>query len=357
MSKYKNFSILKRKPNIKKMAKFRKRNISTIRWIRSEGMQKMNEGNGEIFYGSNDIADLLITKNLKQRFEKNLETIHKKLNVYATNKEWYDYLDSIKGLRTFQFQKNNGYFFEDETLSHFEYNINSTHIMIELVGDKEFVLKYEAQFKNDFQVVKNKIEWMYSQDGSSIEIPLRHDRMPVEEMYPFLGEQTLAQFYDEFMHSTASILLLIGPPGTGKTTFIRGLLQHSEASALVSYDSSVLEKDFVFADFVQNDKNVLILEDADMFLKSRSEGNTMMHKFLNVGDGLVTTRNKKMIFSTNLPSVRDIDPALIRPGRCFDILNFTELNQEQAEKLANKFGNKLNRKLDSWSIADVFQTC
>jgi ATP-dependent 26S proteasome regulatory subunit len=48
----------------------------------------------------------------------------------------------------------------------------------------------------------------------------------------------------------------------------------------------------------------------------------MMHRFLNVGDGLVTTKGKKLIFSTNLPSIRDVDSALVRPGRCFDILNF-----------------------------------
>jgi ATP-dependent 26S proteasome regulatory subunit len=178
--------------------------------------------------------------------------------------------------------------------------------------------------------------------------------MPVAEMYPFLEGQDLGEYYDNFMESNASILLLIGPPGTGKTTFIRGLLQHTNSSAIVSYDANILEKDYVFADFIEGDKSVLVLEDADMFLKSRKEGNTMMHKFLNVGDGLVTTRNKKLVFSTNLPSISDIDPALVRPGRCYDILHFGELNQTEAETLAKKTGVKLNGKRDKWSIADVF---
>jgi ATP-dependent 26S proteasome regulatory subunit len=147
---------------------------------------------------------------------------------------------------------------------------------------------------------------------------------------------------------------LIGPPGTGKTTFICGLLQHTNSSATLTYDANILEKDYVFASFVEGDKNILILEDADMFLKSRKEGNTMMHKFLNVGDGLVTTRGKKMIFSTNLPSIKDIDPALVRPGRCYDILHFGELTQEQAETLAKKVGVTLNGKREKWSVADIF---
>jgi ATP-dependent 26S proteasome regulatory subunit len=98
----------------------------------------------------------------------------------------------------------------------------------------------------------------------------------------------------------------------------------------------------------------MVIEDADMFLKARSEGNTTMHKFLNVGDGLVTTRNKKLIFSTNLPSIRDIDPALIRPGRCFDIVTFDLLDQQAAEKLAKKMNVTLTETKDKWNIADIF---
>ena len=79
-----------------------------------------------------------------------------------------------------------------------------------------------------------------------------------------------------------------------------------------------------------------------------------MHKFLNIGDGLVTTRNKKLIFSTNLPSIRDIDPALIRPGRCFDVLAFDYLTQQQAQALADEVGVELTGERDQWTIADVF---
>ena len=123
----------------------------------------------------------------------------------------------------------------------------------------------------------------------------------------------------------------------------------------MTYDNSILGKDHVFADFIEGDRNVFVIEDADNFLGAREDGNDFMHKFLNVGDGLVTTKGKKMIFSTNLPSIKDVDPALTRPGRCYDVLDFQELTVEQAQLLADKLGVELpEQEKSTYSIAEVF---
>lgn len=307
----------------------------------------------KIILGASDVADYFVSTIIDERNHLKIDTNRKKFSIYSNKKEWNDFRPNLDDLRILDLG-DESYFFDDEALSYVNINIHSTHISVNIVGDKTFIDEIGKRFEDNFDFVKNEIEWIYSSDGNSIDIPLQNERMPVDEMYPFLGDKSLEKYYDDFMKSTASILLLIGPPGTGKTTFIRGMLQHTSSSATLTYDANILEKDYVFASFVEGEKNVLILEDADMFLKSRKEGNTMMHKFLNVGDGLVTTRGKKMIFSTNLPSIKDIDPALIRPGRCYDILHFDELNQEQAEKLAKRVGVELTKKRSKWSVADVF---
>jgi SpoVK/Ycf46/Vps4 family AAA+-type ATPase len=208
----------------------------------------------------------------------------------------------------------------------------------------------------DFEEVKNVIEWVYNTDGGQVEVPITSEKAPCIEMYPFLSTGSLESFYDDFMRSSASILVLFGPPGTGKTTFIRGLLQHTASSAMVTYDPAILAKDYMFAQFLDGDRNILVLEDADNFLTSRSEGNDIMHKFLNVGDGLITMKDKKIIFSTNLPSLNSVDPALIRPGRCYDVIKFNLLNFDQAKTLTNKLNIPFNEENTEkeFSLAEIF---
>lgn len=307
----------------------------------------------DIFLGASDISDYITGQLMFARNDSDKHTHTKECTLLADRASWHKTMMTSK-LRMIQIRGEAGLLVEDETHSWIDYSFSSNSLIVKIVGDAEFACHWYTMLSTEYEEVKNVIEWIYSGDGQSIEIPVRNDREPIEEMYPFLEGRTLADYYDTFMESSASILLLIGPPGTGKTTFIRGLLQHAGISAIVTYDPGILAKDHIFANFVEGDRNVMIIEDADNFLGARQDGNDLMHKFLNVGDGLVTTKNKKLIFSTNLPSIKDVDQALIRPGRCFDILHFGHLNAEQAQALAKKLDVELPGEKDSYSIADVF---
>jgi hypothetical protein len=177
-----------------------------------------------------------------------------------------------------------------------------------------------------------RVKWFYNAKGESVRLPIRNDQLPETAFYPALAGRELADYYDTYLASDSNVLILLGPPGTGKTSFLRGLLHHAQSDALISYDPDILRDDEIFADFMSGQERFMILEDADTFLASRTKsGNTVMHKFLNVGDGLLSTKGKKIVFTTNLPSIRDIDDALMRPGRCFDVLRFGKLTPEEAK--------------------------
>ena len=311
----------------------------------------------EFFLASSSLNDHHLTKLVAKRTENGLSTVNIKQEIVTTHKEWDNYLaENWLSCQIIQYGSNDG-LIVDNDLNFFDYSLQSSSAEIKMYGSREFVEKVRASLLRNFKIATCHIEWIYGADGSSVNIPLLGEKLPITEMYPFLDGETVEDYYDRFLDSDASILLLIGPPGTGKTTFIRGLLHYAKKNAMVTYDDKILERDYVFARFIEDDSDVMVIEDADNFLKSRSEGNTMMHRFLNVGDGLISMKGKKLIFSTNLPSVRDVDSALIRPGRCFDIVTFDNYTLEQAQTLAGKLGlsfDEKESKNDKYSLAEIF---
>ena len=313
-----------------------------------------------IFLGVSDVEDLITSEIMQKRVESDKTTVQRETTVLANRDTWKRWVEPQFQHDLFvQTNSSSGFIVEHETNNLIKFDVNSNSTTVRAFGDADFCEDIIEIVEEQFSVVTSYIEWIYGGDGNSVNVPLNRERLPCDEMYPFLKGETLESYYDRYMNSNANILLLIGPPGTGKTTFIRGLLAHRNCSAIVTYDAQILEKDGFFARFIEDDAEVMVLEDSDAFLKSRSDGNTMMHRFLNVGDGLVTTKGKKMIFSTNLPSIRDIDSALIRPGRCFDIVTFEPLNVQQANDLAEALSVKLpvrsrGKEMQKYSIAEVF---
>jgi ATP-dependent 26S proteasome regulatory subunit len=66
---------------------------------------------------------------------------------------------------------------------------------------------------------------------------------------------------------------------------------------------------------------------------ARSNGNMELHRFLAVADGVVRAQGRKIIFTTNLPNIGDIDEALVRPGRCFATVRTRALERREAASL------------------------
>jgi molybdopterin-guanine dinucleotide biosynthesis protein len=222
---------------------------------------------------------------------------------------------------------------------------------LELNGDPKEVKAFVERMDGMYKRAENLIEWVYNERGNSINVPLNF-RPAINSAYPWLPKP-LPEYIDEYLNSSASVLILIGPPGTGKTTFIKNLIHRSGGDAKVTYDERVMNSDGIFANFIESDTRFMIMEDADTFLKARTDGNTMMHRFLNVSDGLISAEGKKLVFSTNLPSIRDIDEALMRPGRCFDVVEFRPMTRAEALNVASDVGIDL-RDGSEFTLAEIF---
>jgi ATP-dependent 26S proteasome regulatory subunit len=108
-----------------------------------------------------------------------------------------------------------------------------------------------------------------------------------------------------------------------------------------------LASDEIFVKFITGGDDAFVVEDADHLLKPRADGNEHLHRFLTIADGVVRSQGRKIIFSTNLPNVGDLDDALIRPGRCFARIHVRTLTSAEARALAEEIAagdaEKLNR--------------
>lgn len=196
-----------------------------------------------------------------------------------------------------------------------------------------------------------------------------------EKYYPYIDTNVM---FDQFFTGAENILLIVGEPGLGKSKMSTLAIKHAYHNPdnlpydKIKYNPS-LDSQFITTVFVKsldvltNDKfwrslessqaDFVIIDDLDYMLTKRdteiqtqedAKKNVFLNQFLSYTDG-VEKNKTKFIITTN-QSYDDIDTALLRKGRLFDILELRKLDRNEAFAIWEENG------FDQESFDQTFKT-
>lgn len=164
------------------------------------------------------------------------------------------------------------------------------------------------------------------------------------------------------------LAILDGPPGTGKSYFVRALINEIENSIFLIVPSSLVghisEPNFMPAIIDLHEEEqvpiIMVLEDADAALLPRGVDNmSTISDLLNFADGIVGKIIDFRIIATTNAKRLEIEPALMRKGRLSRHVHIGKLELEHARNVFERLtGVKPSaaheEKLLKATLADVY---
>lgn len=163
--------------------------------------------------------------------------------------------------------------------------------------------------------------------------------------------------------SKGGLFMFHGPPGTGKTTYIKYLAGQINRDFI--YIPTTMIENFTSDPnclniLIQKTNCIIILEDAEKaIMKRHGDGmdSSAVSSLLNLSDGILSDILKTSVILTYNCPKNEIDSALRRKGRLQVDYEFTQLNVKDSKKLAKhlKHSKKTIDSIDNpMSVADIY---
>ena len=158
------------------------------------------------------------------------------------------------------------------------------------------------------------------------------------------------------IENSKGLVLLHGLAGTGKTTYIRYLINVLKKKVIYippNLANSISDPGLIDF-FLKNSNSILVIEDAENILMKRVNNSAQaVSNILNLSDGLLSDCANIQILATFNTDVLNIDEALLRKGRLIAKYEFTKLEESRTLKLGKKLGIKIEGEN---TLSDIYNT-
>ena len=260
---------------------------------------------------------------------------------------------------------------EDKFVASIDWNYESTHTGITVSISSKSI----KACLNYIEAIKNALSQFIISDTSIYYNILQYDNALLHETNyqdileldfnplatPFI--KNVDQYIENFLNSKAPVLILQGEAGTGKTTFVKQILKVMQKQILqnrdlfkvtYSFDENIFYSSDFYKQLIFDDYDVQVYEDINQVLhKNQDEEINPINKFLSVTDGLIS-KYKKIIITTNIESKHQLNPALLRPGRCYDVIEFRKLEGIEIDNLCDSCAKDLHLQTESINLSEFY---
>ena len=163
------------------------------------------------------------------------------------------------------------------------------------------------------------------------------------------------------------IILWTGKPGGGKTYLLRSLMQKWEKDFKASLeiildpevflDSAAYMQNFLhqYSYGKESRLRIVVLEDSASFLTKSARASSGFSRLLNLTDGIIGQGQRIIYFFTANETLEEIDPAILRAGRCLQQLEVELFNEKEALNWLKEKNVEAPEQLKDTSLATLFE--